>query len=214
MESKGTHTHERSRRARSVRRGVAAVGVATAGLLAWTLPSQAQDPEPAPTTNFHMAGIADPAAGTMLAVDKQISGEFQYCSNANGLGAELYLNAGDGAGMAVEQATVTPFVVPIHIGVVSINNPDPENTITGERFLTLGVVKGTPIEFGQSGPATVEYGGVFIGPKAGLINWTYSATASCTVSRAMPIISDLMDLGTLPAPATTTTTEAPTTTDA
>ncbi|HNB93601.1 MAG TPA: hypothetical protein PLX07_01365, partial [Microthrixaceae bacterium] len=167
MESKGTHTHERSRRARSVRRGVAAVGVATAGLLAWTLPSQAQDPEPAPTTNFHMAGIADPAAGTMLAVDKQISGEFQYCSNANGLGAELYLNAGDGAGMAVEQATVTPFVVPIHIGVVSINNPDPENTITGERFLTLGVVKGTPIEFGQSGPATVEYGGVFIGPKAG-----------------------------------------------
>ena len=57
MESKGTHTHERSRRARSVRRGVAAVGVATAGLLAWTLPSQAQDPEPAPTTSGVSAGV-------------------------------------------------------------------------------------------------------------------------------------------------------------
>ena len=42
-----------------------------------------------------MAGIADASTGTLLSVDKQISGEFQYCSNANGLGAELYLNAGD-----------------------------------------------------------------------------------------------------------------------
>ena len=48
METNGTHNHERSRRARSVRRGVAAVGIAAAGLFAWTVPSQAQDPEPDP----------------------------------------------------------------------------------------------------------------------------------------------------------------------
>ncbi len=201
-----TETDRRTRRGRNVRRGIAAAGIAAAGLVAWTLPSQAQDAPTTPTTNFSMAGIADASTGTLLSVDKQISGEFQYCSNANGLGAELYLNAGDGAGMAVEQATVTPFVLPLHIGVVSVNNPDPENEIKGDRFFTIGVVKGTPIDFGKSGQATVEYGGVFLGPKVGLINWNYSADVSCDQSRATPIISALMASGQTTAttvPATT-----------
>ena len=193
----------------------AAAGIAAAGLVAWSVPIQAQeDPAPAAPTNFSMAGIADPAAGTLLAIDKQVSGEFQYCSNANGLGAEIYLNAGDGAGMAVEQATVTPFVVPIHIGVVSVNNPDPENLVSGERFFTLGVVKGTPVQFGQTGEASVEYGGVFLGPKAGLLTWSYSANVDCAESKAMPILGPLIN-GDTPVPTTppvTTTTEAPTTT--
>ena len=216
MEAIEAGSRRRGRRGRTVGRALAAAGIAAAGLVAWSVPSQAQeDPAPeAPATNFSMAGIADPAAGTLLAVDKQISGEFQYCSNANGLGAEIYLNAGDGAGMAVEQATVTPFVVPLHIGVVSVNNPDPENPIQGERFFTLGVVKGTPVEFGQSGPASVEYGGIFLGPKAGLLTWSYSADVNCAESKAMPILSPLINGDAPPttAPPVTTTTEAPTTT--
>jgi hypothetical protein len=216
MEAMEAGSRRRGRRGRTVGRALAAAGIAAAGLVAWSVPTQAQEEPPAPATNFSMAGIADPAAGTMLAVDKQISGEFQYCSNANGLGAEIYLNAGDGAGMAVEQATVTPFVVPIHIGVVSVNNPDPDNLITGERFFTLGVVKGTPVQFGESGAASVEYGGVFLGPKAGLLTWSYSATVDCQESKAMPILSPLINGGeappTTPPPVVTTTTEAPTTT--
>ncbi len=203
---KAIESNGRTMLGRNMRRGFAAAGIAAAGLVAWTLPGQAQVAEPTPTTNFSMAGIADASTGTLLSVDKQISGEFQYCSNANGLGAELYLNAGDGAGMAVEQATVTPFVLPLHIGVVSVNNPDPENEINGDRFFTIGVVKGTPVDFGKSGQSTVEYGGVFFGPKVGLINWNYSADVSCDQSRATPIISALMASGQ------TSTTEAPTTT--
>lgn len=223
MRSSEAETHHRFGRGRTFRRVVAATGIAAAGLVAWTVPGQAQtDPPPAdpPPTNFHMAGVADAQAGTMLAVDKQVSGEFQYCSNLNGLGAELYLNAGDGAGMAVEQATVTPFVVPIHIGVLSVNNPDPENPIEAQRYVTLGVVKGTPVQFGSSGDATVEYGGVFFGANAGLVNWTYAANISCTESKAMPIINQALGTDvevptTTEAPTTTvapTTTEAPTTT--
>ncbi len=214
MEAMEAGTRMRGRRGRTVGRALAAAGIAAAGLVAWSVPSQAQEEPLPPPTNFSMAGIANPAEGTMLAVDKQVSGEFQYCSNPNGLGAEIYLNAGDGAGMAVEQATVTPFVVPIHIGVVSVNNPDPDNLIQGERFFTLGVVKGTPVQFGQSGDASVEYGGVFLGPKAGLLTWSYSANVDCQESRAMPILSPLLGgEETLPtAPPVTTTTEAPTTT--
>ncbi len=203
---KGRHTG-----GRTFGRALAAAGIAAAGLVAWTVPSQAQEeplPDPAPTTNFSMAGVADASTGTLLAIDKNVSGEFQYCSNVNGLGAEIYLNAGDGAGMAVEQATVTPFVVPIHIGVVSVNNPDPDNPVNGERFFTLGVVKGTPVEFGTSGSASVEYGGVFLGAKAGLITWNYTADVTCDESKAMPIISPLIG-GDAPAATTTTTSEAP-----
>jgi hypothetical protein len=205
MEAMEAGSRRRRRRGRPVGRALAALGIATAGLIAWSVPSQAQEelPPEEPTTNFSMAGIADVASGTLLAVDKQVWGEFQYCSNPNGLGAELYLNAGDGAGMAVEHATVTPFVVPLHIGVLSVNNPDPENLIQGEQFFTIGVVRGTPVQFGESGEAEVEFGGVFLGPKAGLLTWSYSDTVDCDESRAMPILAPLIN-GEAP-----TTTQAP-----
>jgi hypothetical protein len=201
---------------RRARRTVAGLGVVAAGLVVWSVPSQAQTGEPAPATNFNMAGVADPASGQMLAVDANVTGNFAFCNNPNGLGAELYLEGGDGAGMTVRHATVTPFVVPIHVGLLTVVNPDPENTLDDE-MLTLGVAQGTPIEFGASGTADVEYGGVFFGSGgAGLVNWRYSAAITCTDSVVMPILEPLINGGTAAAtaPATTDTTiPAPTTTD-
>jgi hypothetical protein len=186
-----------------------ALGVAAAALAVWAVPGQAQEEttttEPAPATNFSMAGIKDPSTMTALAVDKEVSGDFQFCNNANGLGAELYLSGGDGAGMTVRHATVTPFVVPLHIGVLDVNNPDPDNEIDSQEFLTIGVAKGTPIEFGQSGTASVEYGGIFLGKMVGLVNWTYSGDTTCTESKVMPILTPLIQGDS------TTTTEVPTT---
>ena len=188
-------------------RALVALGAAVAAVTLWTVPSQAQEDPPPPTTNFSLAGIKDPATATAVAVDKNVTGQFAFCNNVNGLGAELYLNAGDGAGMTVRQATVTPFVVPIHIGVLKVNNPDPDNLMGNEEMVTLGVAKGTPIEFGQSGTASVEYGGVYFGASAGLVNWSYTADITCTDSLVMPILEPM--LGSSP---TTTTTVAPTTT--
>ena len=139
-----------------------------------------------------------------LRLRAKVKGDLAELTVAGGEGEEIAVEPD--AGMAVEQATVTPFVLPLHIGVVSVNNPDPENEIKGDRFFTIGVVKGTPIDFGKSGQATVEYGGVFLGPKVGLINWNYSADVSCDQSRATPIISALMASGQTTAttvPATT-----------
>lgn len=174
----------------------------------WTVPSQAQDTTTttAPPTNFSMAGIKDLTQMQALSVDKEVTGDFQFCSNVNGLGAELYLDAADGAGMTVRHATVTPFVVPLHIGVLDVNNPDPDNTISNQEFLTIGVAKGTPVEFGTSGTASVEYGGVFLGTSAGVVSWSYSGDITCTDSKVMPILRPLVEAGT------PTTTVAPTTT--
>ena len=189
-------------------RALVALAATVAAVTLWTVPGQAQETTTVPpATNFSMAGVKDLSTMQALAVDKEVSGDFQFCNNVNGLGAELYLNGGDGAGMTVQHATVTPFVVPIHIGVLDVNNPDPDNTIDHQQYLTLGVAKGTPIEFGQSGDATVEYGGVYFGSSFGLVSWSYSANITCTDSKVMPILSPLIDGG-----ATTTTTAAPTTT--
>jgi len=196
------------------RRVVTAIGVTVAAVTVWTVPSQAQTTTtpPAPPKNFSMAGIKDFASMQALAVDKNVTGDFGFCNNVNGLGAELYLNGGDGAGMTVRHATVTPFVVPIHVGLLKVENPDPDNPVSDE-MLTIGVAKGTPIQFGQTGDATVEYGGVFFGKAAGLVSWTYSANITCTDSKVMPIIEPLINGGVTTTTAAPATTVAPPTTD-
>lgn len=200
------------------RRALAAAGAAAAVVALWAVPSSAQvDPPPAPPTNFSMAGIKDLASMQALAVDRQVTGTFAFCNNPNGLGAELYLDGGDATdGMTVRHATVTPFVVPIHVGLLKVYNPDPDNPVD-EEMLTLGVAQGTPIEFGQTGNATAEYGGVFFGSSVGMVSWNYSNSVTCTNSLVMPIIQPLINGGGVPttvAPTTVapTTTEAPTTT--
>lgn len=182
-----------------------------------TAPSQAQTTDPAPSgNNFVLAGVKDAQAGTMLSIDTNVSGAFSYCNNPNGLGAELYLDANNGAGMSVRHATVTPFVVPIHIGLLRVTNPDPDNAID-EEMITLGVVKGTSVQFGQTGVAQAEYGGLFFGRSgAGLVNWRQAATVTCTDSLVMPILQPLIDQaggnGNTVSPIETTTTLAPPTT--
>jgi len=212
----------RSRLSRSSRRAVIALGLAGVGLIAFAVPSQAQEDPPAtpPDTNFSMAGVTrNGDGGKAMAVDTQVTGEFGYCNNPNGLGGELYLDAGDGLGMTVRPATVSPRVVPIHIGVLQVTNPDPENEIVNEQLVTMGVVKGTAVEFGQSGDSNVQYGGIYFGSIGlGMVTWTYGANITCVDSKVMPIIGPLVNGGstTTEAPTTTvapaTTTEAPTTT--
>jgi len=186
------------------RRALTAIGVTVAAVTVWAVPSQAQTtPPPGPAANFSMAGVNN--AGQALAVDKNVTGDFAFCNNLNGLGAELYFDGGDGAGMTVRHASVTPFVVPIHIGLLKVNNPDPDNPVN-EEMLTIGVAKGTPIQFGQSGDSSVEFGGVFFGSAAGVVSWKYNANITCTDSKVMPIIQPLIDGGAPPAttpPATT-----------
>lgn len=194
--------------------------VAGAAVAAFAAPSQAQDAPPS-TNNFVLAGVRDISTGAMVSIDQQVTGDFAYCSNPNGLGAEAYLQASSASGFNVRHATVTPFVVPIHIGLLRLDNPDPASPIN-EEALTLGVVKGTPVEFGTTGPADVEYSGLFFSSvAAGVLNWRYNGTITCTDSVVMPIIEPLLQ-GQLPtaptttvAPATTvptTTAPAPTTT--
>ena len=201
----------------------AIVGAALAAVIVGVMaaPSQAQtDTTEPPPTNFSMAGVEDLANLKALAIDKEVSGTFQFCNNANGLGSELYFDGGDGLGMTVRHATVSPFVVPIHVGLIKIDNPDPDNEID-EEMMTLGVVQGTSVEFGQSGEASAQYGGIYVGTKGpGVVSWSYSGDITCAQSLAMPIIGPLINGGTttttVPAPTTTdvpTTTDAPTTTD-
>lgn len=217
-----------SKRTRRVRRALVGLGIAGAAVIGITVPSQAQTTDPTPSgNNFVLAGVKDAQAGTMLSIDTNVTGAFSYCNNPNGLGAELYLDANNGAGMSVRHATVTPFVVPIHIGLLRVTNPDPANTID-EEMITLGVVKGTSVQFGQTGVAQAEYGGLFFGRSgAGLVNWRQAATVTCTDSLVMPILQPLIDQAggngnsvapidttttTTVAPVDTTTTLAPTTT--
>lgn len=183
--------------------------IAGAAVAAFAAPSQAQDAPPS-TNNFVLAGVRDISTGAMISIDQQVIGNFAYCSNPNGLGAEAYLEASSASGFAVRHATVTPFVVPIHIGLLRLDNPDPASPIN-EESLTLGVVKGTPVEFGTTGPADVEYSGLFFSSAAaGILNWRYNGNVTCTDSVVMPIIEPLLQ-GQLPS--TPTTTVAPTTTE-
>jgi hypothetical protein len=140
-----------------------------------------------PTNNFLLAGVRDLTTGEMVSIDQDVTGEFAHCANPNGLGAEAYLNAGNPSGLQVRHATVTPFVVPIHIGLLQVNNPDPGASLN-EEMLTLGVVAGDTVQFGTTGFATAEYSGLFFGTTAaGVVNWRQSETITCTDSLVMPI---------------------------
>jgi hypothetical protein len=201
------------RRARRIaRRAGMAVGAAALVATVWAVPSQAQT-DPPPENNFSLAGIQNLSTGQSAALDTYVTGDFAFCNNLNGLGAELYFNGTDAAGTTVEHATVTPFVVPLHIGILKVHSADPANPLDNEG-LTVGLAKGDTVEFGQSGVATAEYGGLFFGNTVGMVSWNYSASVTCTESIVMPILQPFVDAGTTTttAPGGTTTTTAPATT--
>lgn len=193
---------------RALRRTVAAAGAVAVSLVVWSVPSQAQDAEPPTGTNFNMTGIRDLGTAQMLTIQTDVSGQFAYCNNPNGLGAELYLEAGNGAGTSVRHATVTPFVVPLHIGLLRVTNDDPDNEVDTE-MLTIGVARGTPVEFGSTGSTEVEYGGIYLGSAgAGLVNWRQSGTISCDDSVVMPVLRPYLGGGTS-SPTEPASTEPP-----
>ncbi len=148
-----------------------------------------------PSSNFLLAGVRDLTSGEMVSIDQDVTGSFAHCANPNGLGAEAYLSASSPSGLQVRHATVTPFVVPIHIGLLQVNNPDPGASLN-EEMLTLGVVAGDTVQFGTTGLATAEYSGLFFGTTAaGVVNWRYAETITCTDSLVMPIIEPLLTGG-------------------
>ncbi len=195
----GEHTNLRGtgRRARVLLASVVAAG-AVVGL---TAAAGAQtDPAPAPTTNFSMAGVGDPATGKTLTIDTNVTGTFAFCNNVNGLGAELYLSGGNGTTVTVRHATVSPFVVPLHIGLLGVTSTDPAAEVS-EDFVTIGVAQGTPVQFGSSGTAQAEYGGIFAGKQgAGLVSWNFSSDITCADSVVMPILGPLLAPTTTVAP--------------
>lgn len=169
--------------------------------------------------NFTLAGVN--ASGSTLTTGAVVNGDFAYCSNANGLGSELYFNASAPNGVAVHHASVSPMVIPLHIGVVTIVDPTNEEPINGD-FITLGVVEGSPAPFGGTGPSGATYGGLVVSTAAvGVMSFNYDNQATdCSQSKVMPILQPLIDgvNGPTPtttvAPSTTTTAPASTTTTA
>jgi len=52
------------------------------------------------------------------------------------------------------------------------------------------------VQFGTTGVATAEYAGLFFGSTvAGVVNWRYDETVTCTDSLVMPIIEPLLNPG-------------------
>ncbi len=217
-----THDINRSVRRRAWRAaaGVAAAALVVAGVAPHT---SAQEPEP----NFSLAGV-NPGTGMAVSINGEVAAStFAFCSNANGLGSELYLEGTDAStGLTVRHATVSPMVVPIHFGVIDVTLPDPEKPID-ERYVVLGVVEGVPGAFGGTSPSNAKFGGVAMGPHAALVaSWEYTGDSTCVQSLVQPILEPYVtggNPGTTIAPpsipeittttaAPTTTTEAPTTT--
>ena len=188
-------------------RVTAALAGAAALVAGMSNPTAAQEPE----ANFSFAGL-NPQTGTALSASSVVAGSFSYCSNANGLGAELYFEGTSATtGLAVRHATVTPMVVPIHIGVLEITNPEPDMTID-ESLITLGVAQGQAVGFGNTGDSNVEFAGIALGPTAaGIVSWNYAASSTCNDSVVMPILEPLINptTTTVAPPETTTTTVAP-----
>ncbi|MFM7062962.1 MAG: hypothetical protein ACKO04_05660 [Actinomycetes bacterium] len=192
-------THSPKRRARAL---VASV-LAVRSLVGLSAAAGAQAVDPAPTTNFSMVGVADAQAGTAISVDATVSGTFGFCNNVNGLGAELYLSGGNGTTLTVRHATVSPFVVPLHLGLLGVTSSDPAGPIS-EDFVTIGVAQGTPVQFGSTGSANATYGGIFAGKTgAGMVSWNYTDDITCADSLVMPILEPLL------SPSTTTTAPPP-----
>ncbi len=190
-------THSPRRRARALLASVVAAGA----LVGVSAAAGAQTPDPVPATNFSMVGVADAQAGTAISVDANVSGTFGFCNNVNGLGAELYLSGGNGSTLTVRHATVSPFVVPLHLGLLGVTSTDPAGPIS-EDFVTIGVAQGTPVQFGSTGTASATYGGIFAGKSgAGMVSWNYTTDITCNDSLVMPILEPLLSPTTTAAPA-------------
>ncbi len=164
--------------------------------------------------NFTLAGIS--AKGETLTTGAVVNGDFSYCSNANGLGSELYFNASGPNGVSVHHATVSPLVIPLHIGLVTIVDPTNPEPIDGD-FITLGVAEGTPAPFGSDEPSDAMYGGLVVSRAGiGVMSFNYSTGSSdCAESKVMPILEPYISGAQQPPQPPTTietpTTEAPTT---
>lgn len=193
-------THTPKRRARALFAAVVALG----SLVGLTAAAGAQTADPsAPTTNFSLIGAPTGGSGSPVSVDANVSGTFGFCNNVNGLGAELYLSGGNGSTLTVRHATVSPFVVPLHLGVLNVVSTDPAAALN-EDFITIGVAQGTPVQFGSTGTANATYGGIFAGKTgAGMVSWNYTADITCADSLVMPILEPLLSPTTtaVPAPA-------------
>ena len=191
-------THPPRRRARALLASVVALG-SVVGLTA-AAGAQTTDPE-VPTTNFSLIGAPAGGSGPPVSLDANVTGTFGFCNNVNGLGAELYLSGGNGSTLTVRHATVSPFVVPLHLGVLNVASTDPAAAIN-EDFITIGVAQGTPVQFGSTGTANATYGGIYAGKTgAGMVSWNYTADITCADSLVMPILEPLLAPPTTAAPA-------------
>ncbi len=207
-------------RNRLVRRALTALAVVPIALVALSAPSGAGSPTTttAPTTtipedsNFTLAGLD--RKGQPLTTGAIIDGSFAFCKNANGLGSELYFEGTGTNNISIKHASVSPMVIPLHFGVISITDSMNTNPIQDD-FVTLGVVEGSPAPFGTVGPSSATYGGIAVAPSGGgMVSLSHDdLNSDCSVSRAMPILEPIVEGGstTTTAPPTTTTT-APTTT--
>ncbi|MEZ5238524.1 MAG: hypothetical protein R2716_06100 [Microthrixaceae bacterium] len=188
-----------------------AAPLAVATMAAPTSAAPTQDGQIPADANFTLAGVS--AKGNTLTTGAVVSGDFAYCSNANGLGSELYINASAPNGVAVHHASVSPMVIPLHIGLVTITDPTNEEPIAGD-FITLGVVEGTPAPFGTTGPSNATYGGLVVSRAGiGVMSFDYGNEATdCSQSKVMPILQPLINGEAAPTTAAPATTAAPTTT--
>jgi len=186
------------RRARALLASVVALG----SVVGLTAAAGAQTTDPAaPTTNFSLVGAPAGGSGTPVSLDANVTGTFGFCNNVNGLGAELYLSGGNGSTLTVRHATVSPFVVPLHLGVLNVASTDPAAAIN-EDFITIGVAQGTPVQFGSTGTANATYGGIYAGKTgAGMVSWNYTADITCADSLVMPVLEPLLAPPTTAAPA-------------
>jgi len=200
---------DRSSRGKHIRRAILTLAGAAALTAALAGPTAAQT-APAPAPSFSFAGYS--TDGKAVGISTDVTGDLGYCRNANGLGSELYFDGTGTNGLTFRHATVSPMVVPIHIGVIGITNPDPANLIQ-DNFVTIGVVDGTPADFGTVGPSSAQYGGLAVGPSViGVVAWKQTADSSCAQSRVMPILNPLVSGGgTSPVWGATSTTVPPTT---
>ncbi len=191
-------THTPRRRARALLASVVALG----SVVGLTAAAGAQTTDPAaPTTNFSLIGAPAGGSGSPVSIDANVTGTFGFCNNVNGLGAELYLSGGNGSTLTVRHATVSPFVVPLHLGVLNVASTDPAAAIN-EDFITIGVAQGTPVQFGSTGTANATYGGIYAGKTgAGMVSWNYTADITCADSLVMPILEPLLAPPTTAAPA-------------
>lgn len=211
-----TETRRRTTKptSRWIRRVAAPLLAAPLLLAAFASPTGAAPAQESPIpddANFTLAGIS--AKGETLTTGAVVNGDFSYCSNANGLGSELYFNASGTNGVSVHHATVSPMVIPLHIGLVTIVDPTNSEPIDGD-FITLGVVEGTPAPFGSNAPSDATYGGLVISRVGvGVMSFNYSTgSTDCSESKVMPILEPYIGGQDLPAPTTAPpTTAAPTT---